>query len=365
MNGPHIPRAAIIIPVYNAGKFLSCALDSALGQTLREIEVIAVDDGSTDDSFRILTERAASDPRLKVLQQPANSGTFSARNRGLRECRSEYVMFLDPDDFLEPNAAEQLTALADREKADIIHFGTREFTRSENGAMKPLYDWTPPPEKRISGPGAVLRDLLLGGHNWSLCLKLIRTELCRKALDCLEDFFCVMGEDLYFYLLTAYHAESYLQIGRAYYHYDTTVGITAVQTVPPEKFRRTATLLDALNHCGKFLQEKRVLDDPEAAAGGEKLLRGQYLILWNRWYSRLAPGQRGEIGEFLLHHAGNKELFLLSVFDENDYLRENEEFLKFSRKIYGLMNRIFPKNTYLRMKLKTWYKKAAAERKNR
>ena len=152
MNGPHIPRAAIIIPVYNAGKFLSCALDSALGQTLREIEVIAVDDGSTDDSFRILTERAASDGRLKVLRQPANSGTFSARNRGLRECRSEYVMFLDPDDFLEKTAAEQLSALADREKADIVQFGTREFTRSENGVMKPLYDWTPRRKNGSAGP---------------------------------------------------------------------------------------------------------------------------------------------------------------------------------------------------------------------
>ena len=274
-------------------------------------------------------------------------------------------MFLDPDDFLEKNAAEQLTVLAEREKADIIHFGTQEFTRGENGIMKPLYDWTPPPKKLVSGPGAVMRDLLLGGHNWSLCLKLIRTEICRKALACLEDFFCVMGEDLYFYLLAAYHAGSFLQISRAYYHYDTTVGITAVQTIPPAKFRRTATLLDALNHSGKFLQEKQVLDDPELAAGWEKLLRGQYLILWNRWYSRLAPGQRGETGEFLLQHASNKELFLLSIFDENDYLRENEEFFKFSRGVYGVMNRIFPKNSFLRMKLKTWYKKAAAGRKNR
>ena len=361
MSEPHKPRVSVIIPVYNAGKFLSCALDSALGQTLREIEVIAVDDGSADDSLRILTERAASDGRLKVLRQPANSGTFSARNRGLRECRSEYVMFLDPDDFLEKTAAEQLSALADREKADIVQFGTREFTRSENGVMKPLYDWTPPLEKRIGGPGAVVRDLLLGGHNWSLCLKLMRTEICRKALDDLEDFFCVMGEDLYFYLLTAYHAEKYLQISRAYYHYDTTVGITATQTVPPEKFRRTATLLDALNRCGKFLQEKHVLDDPELAAGWEKIVRGQYLILWNRWYSRLAPGQRGEIGEYLLQHAGNKELFLLALFEENDYLRENEEFLKFSRMIYKIMNRLFPKNSYWRMKLKTWYKKSAGK----
>ena len=354
------PAVTIILPIYNAERVLNTALDSALGQTLREVEVIAVDDGSTDRSRQILNERAAADPRLRVLLQPENRGTLSARNRGLRECRGKYVMFLDPDDFLESNAAEQLAALAERKQADIVHFATKEFTRLADGTMKPLYNWTAPPEKEIAGPGSVLRDLLLGGHNWSLCLKLIRTEICRKALAEIEDFFCVMGEDLYFYLAAAGHAGKMIQTGTAYYHYDTTVGITSVQTVSPEKFKRTATLLDALNHGEQYLRSRQILNDPELAAGWEKLVRGQYLILWNRWHSRLKPGERGEIGEYLLHHAGNKELFLLSIFDENEYLRKNEEFLKFSRLIFRVMNCIFPENSWLRMKLKTWYKKTAA-----
>lgn len=346
------------MPVYNAGGVLSCALDSVLGQTLREIEVIAVDDGSADDSFRILTTHAASDSRLKVLHQPENSGTFSARNRGLRECRGEYVMFLDPDDFLEKNAAEELTSLAERENADIVHFGTREFARGENGEMKTRYNWTPPEKRKIEGSGAVLRDLLLGGHNWSLCFKLIRARICREAVKEMKDFFCIMGEDLCFYLAAAYSAGSLLQTGKAYYHYDTGSGVsTGRKTVSPEKFKRTATLLDALRQGEQFLREKNVLADPELSAGWENLVRSQYLILWNRWYANLAPGTRGEMGEYLLHHASNKELFLLSVFDENDYLRENEEFLKFSRNLYQWMNRIFPKNSYMRMKLKAWYKK--------
>lgn len=351
------PKVSIVMPVYNAARVLPDALDSVLGQTLSDVELIAVDDGSSDGSADLLSARASADSRLRVFRQNGNSGTLCARNRGLRECRGEYVMFLDPDDCLEKNAAEELSALADREKADVIHFGLREFTRLADGTRKPRYTWTPPEEKRVSGEGAVLRDLLQGGHNWSLCFKLIRGEVCRKALAETDDFYCIMGEDLYFYLAAAYHAGSLLQTGKAYYAYDTTAGVTAERKITPEKFERTATLLDALARGEAFLRSKQVLTDTGLAEAWETLLRGQYLRLWNQWYSRLEPGSRGEAGEYLLRKASNKELFLLSIFDENDYLRQNDEFLKFAWGIYRLMNRIFPKESYLRMKLKSLYKK--------
>ena len=172
-----------------------------------------------------------------------------------------------------------------------------------------------------------------------------------------DDFFCIMGEDLYFYLAVAYHAGSLIQTGKVYYHYDTTAGITAEGKVSPEKFKRTATLLDALARGDAFLRKKQLLDDPKLAEAWEGIQREQYLNLWNQWYARLEPGTRGEAGEYLLQKAPNKELFLLSVFDENEYLRENREFLKFARGIYGIMNGIFPKNSFMRMKLKSLYKK--------
>lgn len=351
------PRVSIVMPVYNARQVLSLALDSALGQTLTEVEVIAVDDGSSDGSADVLSARAASDSRLRVFRQNGNTGTLCARNRGLRECRGDYVMFLDPDDYLEKNAAEELTALADREHADVIHFGLREFTREADGTMKPRYTWTPPEEKRVSGEGAVLRDLLQRGHNWSLCFKMIRAEVCRKALEETDDFFCIMGEDLYFYLAAAYHAGSLIQTGKVYYVYDTTAGVSSEQKTTPEKFKLIATELDALAHGDAYLRSKQILSDPKMANAWLTVQRIQYLRLWNQWYSRLEPGTRGETGEYLLQKASNKELFLLSVFDENDYLRKNDEFLKFARGFYRLMNRIFPKESYLRMKLKNFYKK--------
>jgi len=356
MGNMKMPKVSMIMPVYNSEPFLGMALDSLLGQTLPEVEVIAVDDGSADGSLKVLTDRAASDSRLRVFRQEKNSGTLSARNRGIRESRGEYLMFLDPDDFFDLNAAEQLSSLADSEHADIIHFGTKEFTRGE-GTIKRLFNWTPPAEKRVSGDGAVIRDLLNGGHNWSLCFKIIRRDICLKALSDTRDFFCIMGEDFYFYLAAAYYSKVFIQIKTPYYNYDTTIGITGVKTMPPERFFRTASLLDALKEGETFLKTREVLNDPVLASRWETIAKGQCRILWNLWYSRLAPGTRGQVGEYLLNRAWNKELFLLAVFDENDYLRENEEFLKFASSIYRVLNFFFPKNSYIRMRLKNWYRK--------
>lgn len=97
-----MPKLSVIIPVYNAAPYLRECLDSVLGQTLREIEVLCVNDGSTDDSEAILTEYAARDSRIKVFAQ-SNAGQGAARNRALDEARGKYIWFVDADDALPSN----------------------------------------------------------------------------------------------------------------------------------------------------------------------------------------------------------------------------------------------------------------------
>ena len=97
------PFVSVIIPVYNAEKYLRECLDSVVNQTLRDIEIICVDDGSTDSSPAVLAEYAARDSRVRVLTQE-NAGVGPARNAGIRAARGEFVAFLDPDDLL-PDAS--------------------------------------------------------------------------------------------------------------------------------------------------------------------------------------------------------------------------------------------------------------------
>ena len=94
------PIVSVIMPVYNGETYLRQCLDSVVNQTLKEIEIICVDDGSSDRSVEILKEYAAKDERVMVLQQ-ANAGAGAARNNGLSKASGKYLSFLDSDDFLK------------------------------------------------------------------------------------------------------------------------------------------------------------------------------------------------------------------------------------------------------------------------
>ena len=100
-----MPEISVIIPVYNAKRWLSSCLDSLLAQTFQDWEAICVDDGSTDGCAEILAKYAAQDERIRVFGQQ-NAGPSSARNHGLREVRGEYIAFVDADDEVDPQYLE-------------------------------------------------------------------------------------------------------------------------------------------------------------------------------------------------------------------------------------------------------------------
>lgn len=118
-----LPLVSVIIPTYNVEQYIGECLDSVLSQTLRDLEIICVDDCSTDSSPAILAEYAARDSRLRVLRQPSNMRPGAARNRGMDEARGKYLYFMDADDTLaEPSALMELSTLADEHDLDHIVF---------------------------------------------------------------------------------------------------------------------------------------------------------------------------------------------------------------------------------------------------
>ena len=113
------PKVSVIIPVYNTERYLRQCLDSVVNQTLRDIEIICVDDGSTDGSLEILREYQAKDERIKILsQEKSNAG--NARNLGLSIAEGEYLSFLDSDDFFELTMLEHMFACAKSGNVDIV-----------------------------------------------------------------------------------------------------------------------------------------------------------------------------------------------------------------------------------------------------
>ena len=114
-------KVSVIIPAYNAEKYVIAAVESALAQTLSELEVIVVDDCSTDATFAVLCDRFGGDERVTIVSQPENGGVSMARNRGIREAKGEYIAFLDSDDAIRSDMLEKMYAAAKEHDADVLH----------------------------------------------------------------------------------------------------------------------------------------------------------------------------------------------------------------------------------------------------
>lgn len=139
---PIAPKVSIIIPVYNVEKYLRQCLDSVLGQACGNIEVICIDDGSTDHSDAILDEYAARDARVCVIHQE-NAGAGAARNRGIARARGEYLFFCDPDDWCGSRMLVKMYEKAKETRADVVIAPVYRHNDMRVGVVnvRPLASW--------------------------------------------------------------------------------------------------------------------------------------------------------------------------------------------------------------------------------
>ncbi|WGV27786.1 glycosyltransferase family 2 protein [Halotia branconii] len=112
------PEVSIIIPAYNTEKYIAQAIESALGQTIKNIEVIVVDDASTDSTLEVI--KSISDPRLKVLVNQPNQGVSHTRNCAIEEAKGKWIAVLDSDDWYAPERIEKFLQVAQTQSADIV-----------------------------------------------------------------------------------------------------------------------------------------------------------------------------------------------------------------------------------------------------
>lgn len=126
------PKVSVIVPVFNSEDLLDNCIESIENQSLKDIEIICIDDGSSDGSFNILNRFASEDARFKIHQQE-NTGAGAARNRGIEESTGEYLLFVDSDDYIEEETCERLYEQANRLDCDLVLFNSmRHFPNDRN-----------------------------------------------------------------------------------------------------------------------------------------------------------------------------------------------------------------------------------------
>ena len=132
------PKISVLVPIYNVERYLRQCLDSLVGQTLKEIEIILLNDGSTDASGAICDEYAAKDARIRVIHKP-NSGYGATMNVGLRAAQGEYIGILESDDWTEPNMYETLYSLAKEHDVQVVKSNYYRYTENKGNTLLTIF----------------------------------------------------------------------------------------------------------------------------------------------------------------------------------------------------------------------------------
>lgn len=206
---------SIIVPVYNVEDFISECIESIQKQTYRNLQVILVDDGSTDRSGVLCDEYAKRDRRISVIHQP-NGGLVTARKQGLELAEGIYIGFVDGDDIIAPDMYQSLVNEMEISGADFVHSGFWEKDKKKVANTKGIIDIFQKDEKI-----RFLETAVLGVDRYifpSICLKLFRADLIKKSYMQVSNV-NQFGEDLINLCICVLESSKVALIDRAYYHY--------------------------------------------------------------------------------------------------------------------------------------------------
>lgn len=219
-------KISVIIPAYNVAQWLPRCIESVLGQTYQNLEILLIDDGSTDDTVSIIDAYAEKDPRIIAIHQE-NHGVSHARNQGLLLATGDLIAFIDSDDALEPDMHELLVQVMEAHNADISHCGYKHIVRDE---IRLVHDTRRIlPQSRDEALCCLVGGRLFDGGLWN---KLFRREVL-SGLRFREGI--RMNEDILFCFEAFCRAEKTVFADYALYHYYARIGESAVFTVPDEK----------------------------------------------------------------------------------------------------------------------------------
>lgn len=249
---------SVIVPVYNTEKYLEQCLNSILGQTLQEIEVICIDDGSSDGSVNIIEKMRAEDARLQLLTQK-NAGGGAARNLGIRHAKGKYLMFLDSDDFFHPQLLEKMVQRCEETEAQICICKARcyhedlEFDTAEPAAMREELM----PEKEVFCWKDMPDTIFNAFHNWPWNKIFLRTFVTGKNLNFQE---IRRTNDLFFTCRALMEAEKITALREELIWY--RVGIsgscqTTNREAPLDFFQAFSALKNYLENRGAFGQVEK------------------------------------------------------------------------------------------------------------
>ena len=249
-------KFTIVIPIFNRVQYIPETLDSVIRQTYTDLEIICVDDCSSDRSPVLLQDYAKTDLRIKVLTHAKNKGLYLARKTGVLNASGDYILFLDCDDVLALHAVEVIYNALCKNSVEVLEYGYHSIHANENTV----------PDSAIT-VDKLFSSLVYDRHPraGTIWNKAYKTELLKNAFSKMSDFYAVMGEDFYESVIIAYYAKSYSSIDDVLVIYNDESGISNTR-------KNLASIQKDLNSFAAIFNGFRVFFESYAAEHKEAIL---------------------------------------------------------------------------------------------
>lgn len=272
------PRISIVIPVYNQEAYIEECLGSILAQTLGDFEVVMVDDGSTDGTMEIVGRLVSDDDRFKVISYGENRGTSQARKDAVLATRGKYVMFVDPDDTLSPDACAVALDAIEEAGVDILQFGTSVINCGVNDAACHRFsEHCAPYGARIDADTLFFACLDEKLFNFNLWNKIYDGGVVRRAFAEVKDGYYPKAQDFYAFVIIAYFAKSYASVSTPLYNYCFGRGITGKRSITLDRFSKITTQMHIVEQLYLFFDKQY----PEDIAKYTDVLMSRGRMLFN------------------------------------------------------------------------------------
>lgn len=241
-----MPKVSVIVPVYNVEKYLNRSLDCLVNQTLKDIEIILINDCSPDNSLKIMQEYAAKDERIKIVDLENNQGAAVARNKGLDIATGEYLGFIDPDDAIDLNYYEELYKAAKEGDYDIVKCPKKNFELDGSRFISPLHAEL----KRTN-------NRYLFSFEWTTAVYK-HSVVKEKGIRFPEE--CRKAQDVVFLYRFIYNSKTFHMIDNVYYYHHKREGSLNAKKIPLSSIKSALTaiylMIDELNKTELFDKNK-------------------------------------------------------------------------------------------------------------
>ena len=300
---------SVVVPVFNVEKYLRECLDSICNQTLSNIEIICVDDCSTDNSLEILKEYEKKDSRIKVLHHEKNKGLLLARKTGVDFATTEYCFFADSDDSLREDACEVVLKQIEENHHDVIMYALNvvfknDFNKQQKNDVLTYFSVKP---MQCENEDIFKKCFMEKKYSYNLVGKVVRTEILKKVYSLVVDEHIIMAEDFYTYFLISLFAKTFTCIPDKLYNYNLGLGITGHSVITFNAFHTTARITLLINDIKKHLAELNFPEEYFKTA--DSYYDGHYIncIYW--WYYQIKKEDKAKAFDLLVKYFGKEATF--------------------------------------------------------